>query len=71
MRFVDDEFLLSRGRRFSPGTEERLARALVADQARRDLRARKQRNEGRLPRKVQARVFAPVRATFGGGRHRS
>jgi hypothetical protein len=72
MHFVDDEFLLlSRGGRFSPGTHERLARALATQDARRELAASKKGKQSRPPKTVRAKVAAPVRAMFGGARGRT
>jgi hypothetical protein len=61
MRFVDDEFLLAtRVGRTSPGTQERLAKALVISDARRELAARRKQPE---PRKVMP--VKPTRVVTG------
>ncbi len=71
MRFVDDEFLLlSRGGRVSPGTEKRLAKALVAEQARREVAARKKRRVPRPSESLRAKSAGAVTAAVGRTRHR-
>jgi hypothetical protein len=71
MRFVDDEFLLlSRGGRVSPGTEKRVAKALVAEQARREVPARKKRRAPRPSESLRAKSAAAVTAAVGRTRHR-
>jgi hypothetical protein len=67
MHFVDDEFLLAtRVGRASPGTQERLAKALVASEVRRELAARRKQPEPRKamgvkPTRVLTGVFARSR----------
>jgi hypothetical protein len=61
MRFVDDEFLLAtRVGRASPGTQERLAKALVVSEVRREFAARQKQPE---PRKVMP--VKPTRVVTG------
>jgi hypothetical protein len=67
MRFVDDEFLLAtRVGRPSPGTQERLAKALVVSDARRELAARRKQPEQR--KAIRVKPTRVVTGVFGRSR---
>jgi len=69
MHFVNDEFLrLSRGGRFTSGTDERLAHQLAAQEARREVIALQKKREQTHPAK--AKVTRPFTAVLRGARRR-
>jgi hypothetical protein len=67
IRFSDQQFLLLSRGRLSPGTHERLAQLQAAEEARRELAARK-RVQARPPKAPSARAGGAIGRAMG--RHR-